>query len=39
MNCGEYQKDNSWLRNTIVMEMTEGVISEGWIMMNTWSPS
>ena len=34
MDCGEYQKDNRWLRNRIVMEMTEGIISEGWIVVN-----
>ena len=34
MNCGEYQKDNRWQRNRIVMEMTEGVLSERWIVMN-----
>ena len=34
MDCGEYQKDNRWLGNKIVMVMTGGVISEGWIVVN-----
>ena len=25
-NCGEYQKDNRLLRNTIVKEMMEGIV-------------
>ena len=33
MDCGDYQKDNRWLRNWIVMEMTEGVIIQGWIVV------
>ena len=34
MHCGDYQKDNRWLRkNRVVMEMTEGVISEGCIVV------
>ena len=27
MDCGEYQKNNRWLRNRIVLKMTEGDIS------------
>ena len=34
MDCDEYQKDNRWLRNRIVMNMTEGIMSEGWNVMN-----
>ena len=34
MDCGDYQKDNWWLRNWIVMEMMEGVIIQGWIVVN-----
>ena len=34
MDCGEYQKDNRWLRNRVLVKMTEGNISEGWIVMN-----
>ena len=34
MDCGEYQKDNRWMRYRIVMEMTEGIVSEGWIVVN-----
>ena len=34
MDCDEYQKDNRWLRNRIVMEMTEGVVIQGWIVVN-----
>ena len=33
MDCGDYQKDNRWLRNRIVMGTTEGVIFEGWIVV------
>ena len=33
MDCSDYQKDNKWLGYRIVMEMTEGIISEGWIVM------
>ena len=33
MDWGDYQKDNRWLRNRIVMEMTEGDIIQGWIVM------
>ena len=33
MDCGAYQKDNRWLRNRIVMEMMEGVLSERWIVV------
>ena len=33
MYCGDYQKDNRWLRNRIVMEMTEGVISDRCIVV------
>ena len=33
MYCGDYQKDNRWLRNRIVMEMTEGVVIQGWIVV------
>ena len=34
MDCGEYQKDNRWLRNRVLVKMTEGIMSEGWIVMN-----
>ena len=34
MYCGDYQKDKRCLRNRIVMEMTEGVIIQGWLVMN-----
>ena len=34
MDCGDYQKDNWWLRNWIAMEMTEGDIIQGWIVVN-----
>ena len=34
MDCGDYQKDYRWLRNRVVVKMTEGNISEGWIMVN-----
>ena len=33
MDCSDYQKDNRWLGNMIMMEMTEGIISEGWIVV------
>ena len=33
MDCDDYQKDNRWLRNRIVMEMTEGIVFEGWIVV------
>ena len=33
MDCRDYQKDNGWLGYRIVMEMTEGVISEEWIVV------
>ena len=33
MDCGDYQKDNRWLRNRIVMEMREGIVFEGWIVV------
>ena len=31
MDCVECQKDNRWLRNRILVKMTEGNISEAWI--------
>ena len=39
MDCSDYQKDSRYLRNCIVMEMTamemtEGVVIQGWIVMN-----
>ena len=34
MDCDEYQKDNRWLRNRIVMNITEGIMSDGWILVN-----
>ena len=33
MDFGDYQKDNRWLRNSIVVEMTEGDIIQGWIVV------
>ena len=33
MDCSDYQKDKRWLRNRIVMEMTEGVVIQGWIVV------
>ena len=33
MDCDEYQKDNRYLRNRIVMEMTEGDLIQGWIVV------
>ena len=33
IDCGDYQKDNRWLRNWIAMEMTEGVVIQGWIVV------
>ena len=34
MDCGDYQKDNRWLGSSIVMELREGIICEGWIVVN-----
>ena len=34
MDCSDYQKDNRWLGNRIVMEVREGIVSEGWIVVN-----
>ena len=34
MNCDEYQQDKRWLRNRIVKKVTEGIMSEGWIVVN-----
>ena len=34
MDCSDYQKDNKRLGYRIVMEMTEGITSEGWIVVN-----
>ena len=33
MDCGDFQKDNRWLRHRIVMEMTEGDIIQGWLVV------
>ena len=33
MDCGDYQKDNRWLGYRIVMELMEGIVFEGWIVM------
>ena len=34
MACGEYQKDNRWLRNRVLMKVSEGNISERWFMVD-----
>ena len=34
MDCGEYQKDNRWLRNKVLVKVTEGNIYEGWFMVD-----
>ena len=34
MDCGEYQKDNRWLRNRVLMKVSEGNISERWFMVD-----
>ena len=34
MDCDEYQKDNRWLRNRVLMKVSEGNISERWFMVD-----
>ena len=34
MDCGKYQKDNRWLRNKVLVKVTEGNIYEGWFMVD-----